>query len=720
MLNTVPLLGNKPAGIRQRLQRAGLAGLAAGASFIALIYSPAIANRDINLAVGSVSAQDLLAPYSFSFESRVLTEMERQAAVQAVLPVYSSVDPQIARIQGDALRDALTYITTVRADPFASQEEKLADLALLAGGGLDPAIASGLLNLPLGAWQSVQQESLELLQRLMQSPVRPEQLGEARGSLPSLVGLTLSNTEADLAVGLVGLYIAPNSFYDQESTEANRTAARASIEVVIRSYLAGETIVPRGRVLTEADIEALQVVGLIELNGSPLEPLSAILVVVLTSSLLTVYFARYPEILGNSKQALLLTFVYLLFIFAARLSVIGRIVLPFMFPVAAFGLVIASLFGGSAGLILPIPLSVLIAFGAPNALELTLYYILSTLFGVLMLGRSQRIISFFWAGIGAAGIGAAVIVAGRLLDQQTDLIGLMTLVGAALVYGVLSGGGAILLQFFAAQILGKTTNLQLMQLSRPEQPLLRFLLLKAPGTYQHSLQVSNLAEQAAEQIGADPLLTRVGALYHDVGKSLNPQYFIENQIPGIPNLHEQLTPLASAEIILRHVPDGVALAKKHRLPVPLQNFIREHHGTTTTSYQYGKALELANGEKSAVDIRAFTYPGPPPQSRETALVMLADGCEARARSERPATEPALRELVKETVDKRISEHQLDQTELTARDVNLIIESLTSTLKGVYHPRLEYPRLDRQTTRPVVERIPAVSEIPAPESSGPND
>ncbi|HQX01397.1 MAG TPA: HDIG domain-containing protein, partial [Anaerolineales bacterium] len=208
--------------------------------------------------------------------------------------------------------------------------------------------------------------------------------------------------------------------------------------------------------------------------------------------------------------------------------------------------------------------------------------------------------------------------------------------------------------------------------------------------YQHSLQVANLAEQAAEKIGADPLLTRVGAQFHDIGKALNPTFFIENQIPGNVNTHQDIAPEESSATIIRHVTDGIALAKKHRLPRRLHDFILEHHGTLITLYQYTQAMDAAGGDATKVDIEKFRYPGPRPRSRETALLMLADATEARARAERPANEDELRVLVNNVIANVQKFNQLDDTMLTLRDLNLITESFVTTLRGQYHPRIQYP------------------------------
>jgi putative nucleotidyltransferase with HDIG domain len=284
-----------------------------------------------------------------------------------------------------------------------------------------------------------------------------------------------------------------------------------------------------------------------------------------------------------------------------------------------------------------------------------------------------------------------ILVAFRLPFSPTDGVGLAELAGAAVFSGLASSSIALLLQYFLAQAIGLTTALQLIEISRPDSPLLQFFLRNAPGTYQHSLQVANLAEQGAELIGADALLTRVGAMFHDVGKAMNPMFFIENQPQGEMNTHDDLDPLVTAATIIAHVTDGVVLARQHRLPRRIEDFILEHHGTMITRYQYNKAVEAAGGDSSGVDVEKFRYPGPRPRSRETALLMLADGAEARARAERPQTEEDLRTIVRSTIEGAQKQSQLDNTQLTLRDLGVITDSFVTILRGTHHPRVTYPK-----------------------------
>ncbi|MEO6207252.1 MAG: HDIG domain-containing metalloprotein, partial [Candidatus Limnocylindrales bacterium] len=251
-------------------------------------------------------------------------------------------------------------------------------------------------------------------------------------------------------------------------------------------------------------------------------------------------------------------------------------------------------------------------------------------------------------------------------------------------------------------VFGILTVFQLLELANPSQPLLRRLLVETPGTYHHSLMVGNLAERAAEAIGADPLVTRVAAYYHDVGKLANPLGFIENQAGG-ENIHDQLEPDVSAGLLKQHVVDGIDTAYKAKLPKALIAYIPQHHGTAIMSYFFARARERAAepfgglttvaGAKAAdaVDERKFRHAGPKPQTREAALIMLADGVEASVRSLAARDEPAIRAMVGRIIDERISDGQFDACELTLRDLEQIKTAFVAQLLGMYHTRIAYPQ-----------------------------
>ncbi len=265
---------------------------------------------------------------------------------------------------------------------------------------------------------------------------------------------------------------------------------------------------------------------------------------------------------------------------------------------------------------------------------------------------------------------------------------LFQMVMVLLLNGGLSASIAMIGYLVLGNLFGITTSLQLTELSRPTHPLLRQLLLKASGTYHHTIVVSNLAERAAAAIGADAFLTRVGAYYHDIGKTVRPYFFSENIVDNN-SPHDKLDPLTSAQIIISHVSDGIDLANKYRLPQRIQDFIREHHGRTLVKYFYIQA-EREAGDNEIVDIADFSYLGPCPRSKETAILFLADTCEAAVRAVRPATREELEALVNRLIDERVTEGELNESNITFRELQTIKEVFLQVLQGVHHPRIQYP------------------------------
>lgn len=645
------------------------------------------------LQAGDVAPRDMQAPRDFEYVSQVRTEEARDAAEKSVQPVYTAPDPAVARKQIDQLNSTLQAISLIRLDTTMTADQKQSALASINGISLKPESVQQILNMSDSRWSSVQQESVRVLELVMRGPVRADNLDLVKKDVSSHVSLTLNEQDAALVTELVSAFVVPNSEYSQDLTTAAQQSARDAVKPVVQSYKAGETIVSGGNIITPADMEALQEFGLIHVEQPVETYLSVGALTILMAVFAGLYFYRRPDIpfLSDSRSLIILTFIVLIFLITARLVVPNRTIVPYAYPLPAIGLLLATLFGLETGLIVSFVVCVLATYGLSNTLDLMPYYLFATLCGVVMLGPARRFWAFFRAGVAIAAAGIAMILAFRLSSGPIDWIGMATLVGAALFNGLASAGLALLLQYLLAQYLSLPTALQLLEISRPDFPLLQMFLRNAPGTYQHSLQVANLAERAAEKIGADPLLTRVGATFHDIGKAAgDPSFFIENQVPGSINTHTDLTPEKAAAAIIRHVHDGVVLAHKYHLPRRIDDFILEHHGTLPTRYQYNQALEKAGGDASKVNIEKFRYPGPRPRSRETALLMLADAVEARARAENPEGDDGLREIVRSVIERCEKEDQLDNTQLTLRDLNLITESFVTTLRGTYHPRIQYP------------------------------
>ncbi len=660
----------------------------------------------LTVGVGEVTPRDLQAPRDVEYVSDVRTEEARAAAERSVAAVYTQPDPAIARQQIERLRTTLQYITLVRADANSTPEQKQSDLSALSDVRLDATTTEQILALSATRWDAIQQETLSVLEQVMRSAIREDNLDAVRRGVISRVSLSFPEDQAELVSTLVKAFIVPNSLYSEDLTQAARQAARDAVEPVVQKYKAGETIVPGGEIVTPADMEALRELNMIT-PGSRLEDLLGVGAVTLLSVVFVVlYFFRKKRaaVVNQANSQLVIVLVSLVFLAGARLVIPERTLMPYFYPLPAAGLLLGTLFGLESGIAISLGLSILSVYGLPNATQLMPYYMLSSLIGLLLLGPARRFWAFLRAGVGVALAGAASLLAFYVPSHPLDAVGALQLLSAVAFNGLASASIALTLQYLLAQSLGLTTALQLLDISRPDSPLLQFFLRSAPGTYQHSLQVANLAEQAAERIGADPLLTRVGAQFHDVGKANNPSFFIENQLPGNIDKHDDMPPEDAAATIIRHVTDGVALARKHRLPNRLVDFMLEHHGTLITRYQYNQAVEAAGGDASKVDLEKFRYPGPRPRSRETALLMLADGVEARTRAERPDTEDKLRDLVRSVMDMAQKNGQLDDTLITLRDLTLITDSFVTTLRGQYHPRIQYPKADTPA-QSAVETIP---------------
>ncbi len=682
----------KPAGFTKGVLRLLILLVTSLLIFAALVLPELISQSNIPTGVGEASAQEILAPYSITYESKVLTERARMQAAAAVSPVYLPVDPSISRRNFETLNSVLYYISAVRKDSYGTQEQKLKDLAAISSIKLSSTVAEQLLEIDDQSWQEIETEARRVLEQVMRDTIRNDNVAQIRSNLPAVIDFSFGQDEAQIIIALVSPLITPTSLFSEEQTNLAREQARASIEPISRQIIAGEVVVRRGQIIRDEDYEALNVFGLAKpVNQTDRIITNAVLTGIIAVITALYFIRRQDQPFFSIKALLVIASMFILFLALGRFLVVNRTIVPYLYPVAAFGLTLSIIFNLEIGVVMSLFLAILMVFNNTREAELSVFYLVPAIVGMLTIGRARRISAFLAAGLLTGVAAMAVVVAFRLGDTYTDLIGLTSLMASALINGLASGSLALLLQYVVSQILDVPTALQLLDVSRPDHPLLQYILRNAPGSYQHSLLVSNLAEQAAEAIGADRMLVRVGALFHDAGKANNPAFFIENQGKDKLDSHDNLDPATAAATIIQHVHDGVALAKKYRLPSRVIDFMREHHGTMLTLYQYSQATAAADDPES-VNKALFTYPGPKPQSRETAILMLADGTEARSRSETPRSDDEIRALIRKTIDTYKNEGQLDATDLTLKDLSTIEESFFQTLQRSYHPRIQYPTL----------------------------
>jgi len=642
------------------------------------------------LKAGDVAPADITAPHSITYISKIQTDAARAVAIANTSEVFDPPDSRITRQQIARLRQTLDYISAVRADEFAKPQQKINDLAALADAAVSPVMANTLITLSDPEWTAVQNETALVIERTLSSQVRADRIQETKNRLPALVSVNLTESQAEVVTALATAYVVPNSLVNQSATKAARDSARDAVTPISQSFVKGQIIVNRGRVITEADLEALNAFNLLRPEQRWQTVASNLLAVLISGALFGVYMIRFNAAYFTSARLMIyFGLLFLLFLLAARFMVPGRTVLPFLFPTAAFAMLVAVAFGSNVAMIASVIMAALVGVLADGRLDVTIYVAMGGIVAALMLGKAERLNAFFWAGLAAAAANSGIILVFRLVDQNSDAFGIATLLAASLINGALSASATLALFFILGNIFDITTSLQLIELARPNHPLLQFMLHQAPGTYQHSLQVANLAEQAAERIGANTTLVRVGALFHDVGKALHPEYFIENQITK-ENPHDAFPPDVSAAHIINHVRDGLEIAARHRLPSVIRACIAEHHGDSITYFQYQRALKAVGGNESEIDKSKFRYPGPKPSSKETALLMLADGCEAKSRSDLPRNVEDIERIVKFVFDLRLSTGQLDECNITLHELRLVQVSFVETLKGFFHTRLKYP------------------------------
>ena len=657
---------------------------------------PILPTGQVALEEGDVADEDIKAPDHVSYASAILYEAEQNRAAEGVEPIYTLPDPALARQQLDRARQLLDYLGAVRSDTLASPAQRRGlVLAVVELADFPSTALDSLLSLPDASWDRVQLETLAVIDQAMRSEIRAGHLEDALDSVPALVGLDLSGEETAVTIALVRRLLVANSFLDEEATAEAQALARENVGPVLRTYEADETILREGERVTALHIEALDRLNLRQSDVHWTDLAGAGVLAVLGTVLLCLYLARFqPDVLWRGRQLFLLVLLISGFVLGAGLMVPGGVALRYLFPAPALAMLASAALGPHAGVAAAAFLAVAAGSIAGDSVEMVAYAALGGLIAALTVGRVKRIGALFRAGVFALLVQVVIVVIYRLPEDAIQPGDLLVPALAGVANGGISASLALGGLFVIGPLFDIPTTMRLIELSRPDHPLLQRLLREAPATYHHSLMVANLAEQAAERIGADPLLTRVGAYYHDVGKLNRPYFFAENQVEGV-NPHNRLDPRTSAEVIVSHTKDGLELARRHRLPRRVRAFIPEHHGTNWVSFLYDKAVQLA-GDAALVDENDFRHQGPVPQTKETALVMLADGCEATVRAVRPPSAEEVAEIVNRVISERVADGQLSECDLTLRDLEIARTVFVSALKGIFHPRIRYPKTESTT------------------------
>ena len=670
---------------KPRLRLAVFATILAGLSAAILLVTPPSATA---YEIGQVATQAVRAPRSVTFVSDALTQEARDRAADAVGRLYRR-DQSVPTQQVGALTASLARISQARADAQLPRDSRLAAVQT----EVSAQVAPDALDMPSEEWSGLQKDLPEILRSILAQEIRTEEVAQVRADAPKSLPAAWTPRQRRVATDLLQRTIAANTTFDAQATDRAQADARANTPPVVVQVLANEVIVREGQVVTADVAEKLRAEGLSNAGIDWRSAVGLALWGALVAAMYSLYLERFmPEVWRDTRRLGVAAGALLLAIAVSRALIPGHTLLVYFVPYAAVGMALTILIGGRTAAVTQVAIALHVGMMS-GQVELFSYALLPALLGMSALRRGTTAADFGKATAFTA-IGDLGVLGSFLLAARTpDFLGALQLLSAGLANAILSG----LLAFAGIVAIGSlariTTVFSLRELGDPNHPLLRQLLLRTPGTYHHSLLVANLAERAAEMIGADPLVARVGAYYHDIGKMRNPTAFIENQA-GEKNPHDELDPLVSAQIVAAHVRDGLALAERYALPETIKEMIPGHHGTALVRFFYQKAQ--SRGEVKEPD--AYRYPGPRPRSRESGIVALADGVEASVRSLPEKTQDEIRRMVDKIVTERVEEGQLDECDLTLADIQKIKAAFVELLVGVYHERIPYPE-DRITQLP---------------------
>lgn len=700
------------------------------------------------LEPGDIAGEDLIAPADLTIEDTETTEQRRREAVEAVLPVYT-LDPNMMLNAGDHIHQFFVYgrewlaappprdypaLQSVILEKFGL-ELSIGDLQALAREGFGPDLEAGLLTLleNVSAGGLIlskklfvnREEERGLTLRLPDGSEKPVKAGEIleikeakNRLLEDINALELPARKKGLLLSLSFGFLAPNMAFDRIETEIRKTNAWSAVETVFFTVKKGRVIIRKGDEAGEAAVRLIAAVNrAIADRGAWLGSftgaffLFALLFVTLWYYLRTLHALpiarKYNQMIMLTIFLSLLLYKLGLFLGAttaanARFALLSsaeayRFILPLQFGAILF----AFLTTNAVALIYVVLNSLLAGYLTGADFYLMLFGLiggLAAIYGIKFYGRAKRTNALRAGFFIVTPVNLFVVITLFLIQPRVvsaPILAAETMM--SVVGGLMSGALAFLFLPIFESLFRLITQSKLLELTSSESGILRQMALEAPGSYHHSLIVAALAEKAAEKVRLDALLVKAGALYHDIGKIKRPEYFIENR-DRKHDAHRDLSPSISTLVIVNHVKEGLEIARKERLPQAVRDIIEQHHGNSIVRYFYQKAKEKCGPDIQDVGEETYRYPGPPPQTREAALVMLADSVEAASRSLRSHKDEHLARVIRDIFDNYFQDGQLDDCAFSLREIRTIAQSFLSTLQTIYQPRIEYPGFDFESKK----------------------
>lgn len=675
----------------QNIKRLKIKSKIASIIFITFIISyilliTAVAPKKYDLSVGKIAMSDIKAPRETIDEAA--SEEKLQQAIENVdkqFTLKSEVKKQAYANVESLFNKIIDIISTVN-----DQTERISQLEKFEAIKLSESECSILLSMNSDIASDIKDKSLKILDEVYENNIEndnSESLSNAKKKAEAEIDdLNLSSDLETVLSKIITDQITPNFFYDEEKTEEKIKEVQKNIEKVVIKK--NQIIVKEGEPVTEDQIQVLNELGLLRDNSS--KGISFLYVVLAVFIIIILYiehhyiYINYKNVFYDIKKIIVINLLNIISLIIAKVVSLGS---AYLIPLACAPLLMTLLINYKISLFVNILNSILIGAIAEFDPIIIILAVLNALLGSTVLKKMQQRNDILYASIRLTVIiGIACFSMGEILSNNISDILLNTLF--SMIGVILSGILAIgLLPFFEATF-DIVTTLKLLELSNPNNPLLKKLLMEAPGTYHHSMMVANLAEMAAEEVKADSVIARIGAYYHDIGKVCRPIFFKENQMTK-ENPHDKINASLSTLIITSHVKDGLELAKEYKLPKVIQDIIVQHHGTTLVKYFY---LTEKNNSEHPEEVKEedFKYPGPIPSSKEAGIIMLADSAEAAVRSITDPTKGKIEEMVNNIIKDKLYSGQLDDCDLTLKDLSIIRKTFLKGFNSIYHQRIEYP------------------------------
>ncbi len=658
----------------------------------------------IILKVGEVAPRDIVSPKTIEFVDEKATEKLREEAAKSIREVYhlnlasiENVEKELTNFFSDIKELRNKYHFDENQIKNNQETKQLIidpsindDLEMIKEKysiNLESTIMLNLVTLDQFSLKEIEQNVNQAVKKIMQQGVRENDMEEAKKQILREISELASNPYTAVLAGEIGtVFLKPSLFLDEEATQLKKQEAIAAVKEVKNVIRKDQIIIRKGEIVTPEHIEKLEALGL----QNPVMNFQNILGLLILNSILIFLLALYiftyhKTVYHETNKLILLGILYLAIIFIAK--VIGE-VSAYLIPVAFVSMLIAITIDSRLAIWMTFLISFNIGIIFFGEIDYMIVALAGGLISIFSIRKATQRSSLTRAGLFIALVNIFSITAlGLIHGHSTDIILKNNL------WGVLNGFISAILTIgilpFLESFFDISSSFRLMELSNPNQPLLRQLLVEAPGTYHHSVIVGNLAEAAAEEIGANSLLARVGAYYHDIGKLKRPYFFTENQ-EAYKNTHDDMEPSLSALVIASHVKDGIDMARKYKLPKSIIDIINQHHGTGIISYFYHKALQTSSNKSTEVNEENYRYSGPKPQTKEAGIILLADMLEAEARTLNSPTSSRIKSLTQNVITRNLENGQLDECNLTLRELNKIKEVFSKILTGMFHNRVEYP------------------------------